>query len=131
MTGRRSGPWEKRAQADAQSRGLTREEYGVYKGDHGAIVKPVNSAGGLLAIAIILTIISVFLLVLLVLSIVAPGDNPNNAFGPRFVISAFIGVSVAAVAWGYAIKESRASRLRKSRGKSLNGPNPPEPPRVA
>lgn len=128
MSARRTGPWEKRAQADAEARGLTREEYGVYKGDYGAVVKPVNSAGGLLAIAIILTIIAVFLLSLLVLSIVAPGDNPNNAFGPTFVFTAVIGVGLAAVAWGYFLKEYKAARLRKARGKSLDGPNPPEPP---
>lgn len=37
---------------------MTVEEYGVYKGSVGSSVKPVNSAGGLLTISLLLTVIN-------------------------------------------------------------------------
>jgi hypothetical protein len=33
-------------ESEAERQGLTVEEYGVYKGDVGSAVKPINSAGG-------------------------------------------------------------------------------------
>ena len=53
---RKRGPWKRRAQEDAARRGLNAEEYGVYKGNFGSMVLPINSAGGLLGISIVLSV---------------------------------------------------------------------------
>lgn len=58
MTGERGArKYARLAQQDAERRGLSAEEYGVYKGSEGSLVKPVNSASGLLIISIMLTVI--------------------------------------------------------------------------
>ncbi|MDQ0709724.1 protein-S-isoprenylcysteine O-methyltransferase Ste14 [Arthrobacter woluwensis] len=117
---RRPGPWERRAREDALSRGLTREEYGVYKGDFGTPIKPVTSVGGLLIIAVACTILSVVVIFAVVMSIVAPGSSPGSRFQPSLILCVLITVAVTATAWGYFLKEHQASRLRRSRGKSLS-----------
>lgn len=120
MTPRPQGPWERRAQEDAAARGLTREEYGVYKGDYGAVVQPINSVGGLLFLAILLTACAGTIVVATIVSIVAPGDTPQSRFDPLMLGYDALGVLVAGLGWGYFLKELKASRLRKARGKTLD-----------
>ncbi|ALO65964.1 hypothetical protein AS189_04975 [Arthrobacter alpinus] len=55
---RRKGFYKSEVEREAFRQGLTVEEYGVYKGSVGSSVKPVNSAGGLLAISLLLTAIN-------------------------------------------------------------------------
>ena len=45
---KRKGYYKRQIQLEAERQGLTPEEYGVYKGSTGSVIKPVNSAGGLL-----------------------------------------------------------------------------------
>jgi MFS family permease len=113
------------ARQDAAQRGLTSEEYGVYKGDVGSAVKPVNSASGLLTISIILTVISLFVLVLIGVLIAQSAGlierNPDDrVLGP--VEWFFVAVSFLApfASWHYYRVERRAQKLRISRGLPRN-----------
>ncbi|PSL37625.1 hypothetical protein CLV49_1232 [Labedella gwakjiensis] len=112
---------QKLSAEDAERRGLTPEEYGVYKGDVGSIVTPVNSAGGLLFLAVLLSVINAFVLVLVgVLIAQANGilaRNPDDSdLGPvewGFLVLSLLSVPVA---WRYYLIERRAQKLRVSRG---------------
>lgn len=55
---RRQGFYKSEVERVAFRQGMTVEEYGVYKGSVGSSVKPVNSAGGLLTISLLLTVIN-------------------------------------------------------------------------
>ena len=75
--------YKRLAKEDAERRGLTSEEYGVYKGSVGSVVEPINSAGGLLVISIILSLIGLFTLVLIGILIgqqtgALPPGNPDD-----------------------------------------------------
>jgi hypothetical protein len=117
--------YRKLAKEDAARRGLTPEEYGVYKGDVGSLVKPVNSASGLLILSIILTVImaavSVFIVIVIMQSMglvpVARGDSELTP-----VMWFFIVISYGAPVWSwiYYAKERRAQKLRVARGLPRN-----------
>ena len=117
---RRPGFYTELSSEDAKRRGLSPEEYGVYKGDVGSVVAPVNSAGGLLFLAILLTIIGTFLLVMVgVLIAQANGLIPRNPddrelspveWGFFVLAMAFVPVS-----WRYYLVERRAQKLRMAR----------------
>lgn len=72
----RRGFYRRAVEEDAARQGLTVEEYGVYKGSAGSAVKPVNSAGGLLAISIVLTVITLFCTVMFIMLLL--GGSPST-----------------------------------------------------
>ena len=119
------GFYRKLAEQDAARRGLTPEEYGVYKGDVGSDVKPYNSAAGLLMISIILTVIfaavSVFIVIVIRQSMglvpVVKGDSEITPVMWFFVI-----ISYGAPVWSWVLyaKERRAQKLRVARGLPRN-----------
>jgi hypothetical protein len=119
------GKYERLSNEDAARRGLTPEEYGVYKGDVGSNVQPVNSASGLLIISIILTVIfaamSVFIVIVIRQSMglvpVAEGDSEITPVMWFFVI-----ISYGAPVWSWVLyaKERRAQKLRLARGLPRN-----------
>jgi hypothetical protein len=118
---RRPGFYAELSSEDAKQRGLTPEEYGVYKGNVGSMVDPVNSVGGLLVIAILLTVINVFLFVLIGVMIAqANGLIPRNPDdeGLSPVQWGFLVFQMAfvPVAWRYYLVERRAQKLRTARG---------------
>ena len=113
------------AEQDAARRGLTPEEYGVYKGDVGSDVKPVNSAGGLLIISIILTVIfaavSVFIVIVIMQSMgLVPVVEGDSEITP--VMWFFVVISYGAPVWSWVLyaKERRAQKLRLARGLPRN-----------
>lgn len=118
---RKPGPWKRRAQHDASRRGLTAEEYGVYKGDYGSLVQPVNSAGGLLGISITLSVIGFFVLIGIGILIaqsagLVPKVEGDTELSP--VMWFFVVVFYTSIpwSWSYYAKERRAQKLRVSRG---------------
>ena len=118
---RKSGPWKRRAQADAARRGLTPEEYGVYKGNFGSAVLPINSAGGLLGISITLSAIGVFVLIGIGIIIaqsagLVPVVEGDTEFTPVMWFFVVIFYASIPVSWRYYAKERRAQKLRLSRG---------------
>jgi hypothetical protein len=116
------------AQRDAERRGLTPEEYGVYKGSVGSVVKPVNSASGLLTLSIILTVVMAAVTVFIGFIVaqglglvpVAPGDSEVTPVMWFFVILAY---AAPVWSWVYYAKERRAQKLRIARGLPKNLPN--------
>jgi len=113
------------AEQDALRRGLTPEEYGVYKGSEGSLVKPVNSAGGLLILSIILTVIGLFIVYLIGVLIaqslgsapVVEGDSEVTPVMWIFIIGYFV---FPVWSWIYYAKERRAQKLRVQRGLPKN-----------
>jgi len=102
--------------ADAAHRGLTREEYGVYKGSRGALVKPVNSAGGLLGMSIVLTTLTVVILVLAgIASVQDPGGLTRALEWGKVAVFIFF-LFFPAWSWRLYVVERRAQKLRVSRG---------------
>jgi hypothetical protein len=109
------------AEQDALRRGLSPEEYGVYKGSEGSLVKPVNSAGGLLILSIILTVIGLFVIYLIGVLIaqslgsapVVEGDSEVTPVMWIFIIGYFV---FPVWSWIYYAKERRAQKLRIARG---------------
>ncbi|MBF4619259.1 hypothetical protein ITJ44_14375 [Clavibacter sp. VKM Ac-2873] len=109
------------AAEDAARRGLTREEYGVYKGSVGSAVEPVNSAGGLLVISIALTVWMSFVLVLVGIVIAQEAGiiaRPADATTLTPVEWFFGAVTFAVVPWSWRlyVVERRAQKLRLERG---------------
>ncbi|MDZ4090614.1 MAG: hypothetical protein U1D68_05340 [Arthrobacter sp.] len=94
------------------------EEYGVRKDDGGGLVKPVNSSGGLLFLAILLTAVMGGLVYFVVQ--VIRQDAWNIAGEVWWVFPACIFPFVAA--WYSYAKERKAEKLRKAR----NLPRPVE-----
>ena len=90
----------------------TPEEYGVRKDDGLGIVKPVNSSGGLLFLAILLTA-GMGGLVYFVVQVIIQ-DAWNIAGEVWWVFPACIFPFVAA--WSSYLSERRAEKLRKARG---------------
>jgi hypothetical protein len=116
-----SGFYETLAHGDAARRGLSPEEYGVYKGGVGSLVKPVNSAGGLLLISLLLTTLVVFEVVLI--GVVLAQDagliarNPDTSRPDALTWFLLALTSLAPIAsWHYYRIERRAQKLRISRG---------------
>ncbi|PNH81223.1 hypothetical protein CXZ05_17100 [Arthrobacter sp. AFG20] len=106
-------------EAEAARQGLTVEEYGVYKGDVGSVVKPVNSAGGLLFLSILITLIMTVVAVLLVKLVVDGTEEPNWG---QIVFAVAFGLWIVPTAWAYYFKERKAARLRTQSGKTIELP---------
>lgn len=118
---RRPGFYEELSSEDAKRRGLTPEEYGVYKGNVGSVIEPIHSAGGLLFLAILMTIIGAFLLVMVgVLIAQANGLIPRNPddreLSPVEWGFGVLAMAFVPVAWRYYFVERRAQKLRIARG---------------
>lgn len=115
---KRRGFYRRAVEEDAARQGLTVEEYGVYKGSTGSVIKPVNSAGGLLAISIVLTVITAFCTVLFIhLLVTGQRDDWGEVLFGMAVVYLFTPWS-----WWYYFVERRAERLRAERGKTLIRP---------
>lgn len=113
------------AQRDAERRGLSPEEYGVYKGSEGSLVKPVNSASGLLVLSIVLTVVmtavTVFIGFIIAQGLGLIAANPDDSEVTP-VMWLFIIASYAAPVWSwiYYARERRAQKLRLARGLPKN-----------
>lgn len=115
---RRKGYYKRQIELEAAKQGLTPEEYGVYKGSTGSAIKPINSAGGLLFLAILITLFSALVVGAAVLLLT--GEGVSNWV--QFVISCAIVVVLVPTSWAYYFKERKAARLRKAAGKTLEPP---------
>jgi len=115
---RRKGYYRQQVEREAARQGLTVEEYGVYKGDVGSAVKPVNSAGGLLFLAILISLFSG--LVVVAATILLTGEGVTNWV--QFVVGSAIALVLVPTSWAYYFKELKAVRLRKAAGKTLEPP---------
>lgn len=113
------------AREDAARRGLTPEEYGVYKGSEGSLVKPVNSAVGLLVLSIVLTVMGFGMLVLLGLLIaqgagLIPIAEGSTELSPVMWFFSLGSLVFPVWSWVYYAKERRAQKLRIARGLPKN-----------
>lgn len=115
---KRKGYYKRQIQLEAERQGLTPEEYGVYKGSTGSVIKPVNSAGGLLFLAILISVFSGIVVGAAI--IVLTGDGVTNWV--QFVIACVIVLFLVPTSWAYYFKERKAARLRKAAGKTLEPP---------
>jgi hypothetical protein len=115
---RRKGYYKRQIELEAGKQGLTPEEYGVYKGSTGSAIKPINSAGGLLFLAILISVFSaVFCGTAIIL---LTGEGVTNWV--QFVIGCAIVIVLVPTSWAYYFKERKAARLRKAAGKTLEPP---------
>ena len=115
------GKYERLSNEDAALRNLSIEEYGVYKGSVGSDVEPVNSAGGLLVISIILTVLCTAMVGLGVWAVGQElGYFPRPADYTHFdpVMGFFFLFTLMFPFWSWALyrKERRAQKLRMARG---------------
>ena len=115
---RRKGYYEQQVELEAAKQGLTVEEYGVYKGDVGSAVKPINSAGGLLFLAILISVFSAVVVGAAIILLTGEGVTD----WVQFIISCAVVLFLVPTSWGYYFKERKATRLRKAAGKTLEPP---------
>jgi hypothetical protein len=113
------------AQRDAERRGLSPEEYGVYKGSEGSLVKPVNSASGLLVLSIILTVVmtavTVFIGFIVAQSLgLVPANPDDSEVTPVMWFFVILAYAAPVWSWIYYAKERRAQKLRLARGLPKN-----------
>lgn len=123
--GRRKGYYARQIEAEAERQGLTVEEYGVYKGDVGSAVKPINSAGGLLFLSMLITICMSASAVFFIQAIIGGQDLDWG----QIVITVLVGLWLVPTAWFLYFKERKASRLRKQNGKTIELPTRRNTPR--
>ncbi|WP_144659379.1 hypothetical protein [Paenarthrobacter nicotinovorans] len=122
----RQGYYARQIEAEAERQGLTVEEYGVYKGDVGSAVKPINSAGGLLFLSILITLIMAVVGVLMVKLFV---DGTEEINWVQIVFTIVVGLWLVPTAWFLYFKERKASRLRKQNCKTIELPTRRNTPR--
>jgi len=91
--------------------GYTRAEYGVRKDDRGSLVKPVNSSGGLLFLAILITVFWGLMIYALV-QIAITGQW--HILGELWWIYLLALIPLVA-GWSGYFKERKAEKLRKAR----------------
>ncbi|MHA7268222.1 hypothetical protein [Arthrobacter sp. HLT1-20] len=115
---RGKGFYKSEVEREAFRQGMTVEEYGVYKGSVGSAVKPVTSAGGLLAISLIISAIYAFCIAFFVIHWIQAGHQEalKNTI-PLLLSGIFVPWS-----WVYFAREHRAEKLRKARGITLIRP---------
>ncbi|WP_017200239.1 hypothetical protein [Arthrobacter sp. M2012083] len=124
--GRRKGYYARQVEAEAERQGLTVEEYGVYKGDVGSAVKPINSASGLLFLSILITLIMTVVGVLMVKLFV---DGTEEVNWGQIVFGIVFGLWIIPTSWYLYFKERKASRLRYRNGKTFEPPTRRNSPR--
>ena len=117
--GDRKGYYARQVEAEAARQSLTVEEYGVYKGDVGSAVKPINSAGGLLFLSILITLCMGAAIVFTVIGIAAGTQEVNWV---AVVLGALLIIWLIPTTWTYYFKERKAARLRKQNGKTIELP---------
>ena len=117
--GDRKGYYARQVEAEAARQSLTVEEYGVYKGDVGSAVKPINSAGGLLFLSILITLCMGAAIVFTVIGIAAGTQEVNWVV---VVLGALLIIWLIPTTWTYYFKERKAARLRKQNGKTIELP---------
>jgi hypothetical protein len=117
--GGRKGYYARQVEAEAARQGLTVEEYGVYKGDVGSAVKPINSAGGLLFLSILITLIMTVVAVFMVQVLTDGTEEPEWG---QIVFAAAFGLWIVPTSWALYFKERKAARLRKQNGKTIELP---------
>jgi hypothetical protein len=115
---RRKGYYARQIEFEAKKQGLTVEEYGVYKGSEGTVVKHIHSAGGLLFLAISITAVCLFVLTT---SAIALSTSSDINWG-QMVIGLLVACSLPPTAWYYYRKERKAERLRQAAGKTIQLP---------
>ncbi|AUZ35535.1 hypothetical protein C3B78_14460 [Arthrobacter sp. PGP41] len=115
---RRKGYYKRQVELEAARQGLTPEEYGVYKGSTGSVIKPINSAGGLLFLAILISVFSAVVVGAAI--ILLTGEGVTNWV--QFIIGCAVVVFLVPTSWAYYFKERKATRLRKAAGKTLEPP---------
>ncbi|MFF1250937.1 hypothetical protein ACFVYC_00360 [Pseudarthrobacter sp. NPDC058329] len=115
---RRKGYYKRQIELEAAKQGLTVEEYGVYKGSTGSAIKPITSAGGLLFLAILISLFSAGVVGGMI--VLLSGEGVTNWV--EFTISCAIVLFVVPTSWAYYLKERKAARLRKAAGKTLQPP---------
>lgn len=115
---RRKGYYQTQIELEAKRQGLTVEEYGVYKGSAGSVVKPINSTGGLLFLSILVSAICALVFVLGIIVVTTPGTHN----WVQVVIAFAVALLLPPTAWSYYFKERKASRLRRARGKTVEPP---------
>ncbi len=115
---RRKGYYKRQIELEAAKQGLTVEEYGVYKGSAGSVIEPINSAGGLLFLAIL---ISLFSSVAVVAGVVTLINNEVTSW-VELIVGFAIVLFVVPTSWAYYLKERKAVRLRRASGKTLQHP---------
>jgi hypothetical protein len=118
----RKGYYARQTEIEAEKQGLTVEEYGVYKGPNYIGIKPYTSAGGILFLAILLTLISVTMFVYGFMSLAGLVPVTEPATVAELILPAIILVLLPIVAWWQYLKERKAVRLRKASGKTLQPP---------
>jgi len=116
---RRKGYYRQQVEVEAERQGLAVEEYGVYKGDFGSAVKPINSAGGLLFLSILITVIMGVVVALIVMLFVDGTEEPNWG---QLVFAIAFALWIVPTSWAYYFKERKAARLRRAAGKTLEPP---------
>lgn len=115
---RQKGYYKRQIELEAAKQGLTVEEYGVYKGSTGSAIRPINSAGGLLVLAVL---ISLFSSVVIVAGVGLLIDNKVTNW-VQWIIGFAIVLFVVPTSWAYYFKERKAVRLRRASGKTLEHP---------
>lgn len=91
--------------------GYTPAEYGVRKDDGGGLVKPVNSSGGLLFLAVLATLFGGGVVYGIARIAV---DGTWGILGEVWWVVP-VGIFVPLAAWSAYLKERRAEKLRKGR----------------
>jgi len=114
----RNGYYRQQVEVEAERQGLTPEEYGVYKGSTGSAIRPINSAGGLLFLAILISVFSAVVCGAAI--ILLTGEGVTNWV--QFVVGCAIVIVLVPASWAYHFKERKAARLRKAAGKTLEPP---------
>jgi hypothetical protein len=116
--GRGKGYYRQQVDLEAAKQGLTVEEYGVYRGSTGSAIRPINSAGGLLFLAILISVFSAVVCGTAI--ILLTGEGVTNWV--QFVVGCAIVIVLVPTSWAYYFKERKAALLRKAAGKTLEPP---------
>lgn len=103
----------------AAKQGLTPEEYGNYKGRYPGVAQPVRSAGAILTLCILVTVISVIITVGAVRSLIHASDVEPW----KLIVVAVVLWVVTFFGWRSFRIEHRAEKLRKARGLLLQPPS--------
>ena len=115
---RRKGYYKRQVELEAAKQGLTVEEYGVYKGSTGSAIKPINSAGGLLFLAVLISLICSVIVGLIIVLLTSEGVTN----GVQLIMGIATVLVLVPTSWAYYLKERKAVRLRRASGKTLQHP---------
>ncbi|HSN38464.1 MAG TPA: hypothetical protein VLT34_19135 [Arthrobacter sp.] len=115
---RRKGYYKRQVELEAAKQGLTVEEYGVYKGSTGSAIEPINSAGGLLFLAILISLICSVVAGLIIV-LLTSGGVTNWV---QLIMGIVTVLVLVPTSWAYYLKERKAVRLRRASGKTLVHP---------